>query len=85
MSKFIKSVGKARYNGIGFNMYANKDGSVSIRPHSANTLADYPKKFWLKFESEEKADEYIDNLQSAGLTDLGVIAELTTIIFKNVE
>jgi len=69
MSEFIKSIGNARYNGFGADLYENKNGSATIR-FDKNTR-NLPKKHWLTFSSLEDAEKFIEIKQgSSGFNTL---------------
>ncbi len=69
MAKFIKSIGKVRYNGIGADLYENKDGTATIR--FDKNMSALPRKSFLKFGSLNNAEEFIENSKgSNGLNTL---------------
>jgi hypothetical protein len=60
MSEFIRSIGNCRVNGIGFDLYENKDDTATIRPNRLG--ADFPNRSWIKFDSVESAEAAIDHI-----------------------
>ncbi len=58
MSTFIRIIGRASWNGYGFDLYENKDGSATIRPTRNGN--DLPTRFWKKFESIKAAENKIE-------------------------
>lgn len=58
MSKFIKNIGNCRWNGIGVDLYENKDGSARI--NFDKNGRNLPKRTQLKFKSTDAASEFIE-------------------------
>ena len=59
MSTFQRSIGNCTLNGIGFDLYENKNGSAAVRP--VNRTVDFPRKHWLTFDSLAAAERSIDS------------------------
>ncbi|WP_045860290.1 hypothetical protein [Teredinibacter purpureus] len=74
MSKFIRSIGKCAVNGIGFDIYENKNGSATIRPTKMNS--DLPRKFWKTFDGADKLESFIDQHDNQHLTGAGLVQAL---------
>lgn len=69
MSKYIRNIGKCRYNGLGCDLYENKDSSATLRfSKNANM---FHHKTSQKFDSLSDAEDYIErNEGSSGLNTL---------------
>ena len=66
---FIKNIGKVRFNGLGADLYENKNGTATIR-FDKNCTA-LPKKTYLCFDDLVKAEAFIESKEgSDGLNTL---------------
>jgi hypothetical protein len=67
----IRAIGGCRVNGIGFDLYVNRDGSATIKPEKQGTPL--PKRYWMHFTDLESAERYIE---STGLTGAALVHQL---------
>lgn len=63
MSTFIKSIGGVRFNNLGADLYENNNGTATIR--FDKLTHDLPKKHWMKFDSLESAEQFIEKKQGS--------------------
>lgn len=56
MSKFIRIIGNCSFNGFGFDIYKNNNGTATIRPTKFGNHM--PTKTWVTYDS-------LDNLENS--------------------
>lgn len=78
MPKFIRSIGKCYVNRIGFDLYQNQDYSATIRP--TTPAKDFPKGKWIKFESLEDAESWIDSIDKDEYTGASLVQAIKNVI-----
>ena len=60
MSEFIRIIGGCSFNGFGFDIYENKNGSATVRPtKNGNHM---PTKKWINYESIERLESALDQI-----------------------
>lgn len=74
MSKFIRMIGRAYFNNVGFDVYENEDGSATVRP--VKLWHDFPKKHWIKFDSLDHLEEWLDKIDLSGVELVAALQEL---------
>lgn len=56
---FVRSIGRCLVNNVGFNLH-DDDCGATIRP--VKMWSDYPKRYWLTFDTLEEAEEYLERV-----------------------
>lgn len=72
MSKFIRNIGKVRWNGLSADLYEKKDGTASIRFEKYGT--ELPRRTNLLFNSLELAESFIE--KKAGSNGLNTLINI---------
>jgi len=63
MSTLIRSIGKVRFNGLGADLYENKNGTASIK--FDKNCTQLPKRTNLCFDNLGKAETFIESKQGS--------------------